>query len=83
LSYGLPVLASDIPANLAVGLEPGEYFRLGDVGDLARAMRGCCEQPRNEETRATRRRWIAERYDWHRIAEQTHSLYKTTLLARQ
>ena len=36
LSYGLPVLASDIPANLAVGLEPKDYFPLGDIPALAR-----------------------------------------------
>lgn len=35
LSYGLPVIASDIPANLEVGLPSEHYFPLGDVGALA------------------------------------------------
>ena len=34
LSYGLPVLVSDIPANEEVGLPSDRYFRCGDVTDL-------------------------------------------------
>jgi hypothetical protein len=35
LSYGLPVVASDIPANVEVGLPAEHYFPLDDVGALA------------------------------------------------
>src|SRR5262249_52916705 len=38
LSYGLPVLASDIPANLEVALPPASYFPLGDVTALAQRL---------------------------------------------
>ena len=34
LSYGLPVLVSDIPANKEVELPAERYFRCGDVDDL-------------------------------------------------
>jgi len=34
LSYGRPVLVSDIPANKEVGLPDERYFRCGDVDDL-------------------------------------------------
>jgi hypothetical protein len=34
LSYGLPVLVSDIPANKKVDLPAERYFRCGDVDDL-------------------------------------------------
>ena len=83
LSYGLPVLASDIPANLAVGLEPSDYFPLGDVSTLARALRRISQHPTDPEARANRRRWVADRFDWNRIASQTHALYETTLQARK
>lgn len=34
LSYGLPVLESDIPANKEVKLPAERYFRCGNVADL-------------------------------------------------
>ena len=39
LGYGLPVLASDIAANLALDLGPDAYVPLGDTDALAGAMR--------------------------------------------
>lgn len=75
LSYGLPVMASDIPANLAVGLEPTDYFRIGNLAELARGLRRLSLLPRDERARADRRRWVAAQYDWERIAKQTHALY--------
>ncbi len=39
LSHGLPVLASDIPANIAIGLNADCYFPLGDSAILARSLR--------------------------------------------
>jgi len=34
MSYGLPVLVSNIPANKEVELPAERYFRCGGVGDL-------------------------------------------------
>jgi hypothetical protein len=38
LSYRLPVLVSDIPANNEVELSAERYFRCGDVDDLKEKM---------------------------------------------
>jgi glycosyltransferase involved in cell wall biosynthesis len=81
LSYGVPVVASNIPANLAIGLEPSSYFPLGELDALARQMTIVSSQPVDSASRAERRRWVAERYDWDRIAEQTLDLYSKTLAA--
>lgn len=35
LSYNLPIVASDIPANLQIGLHSDDYFKTGDSYDLA------------------------------------------------
>jgi glycosyltransferase involved in cell wall biosynthesis len=83
LSYGLPVLASDIPANLAVGLEPTDYFPLGNIPALAKALHLRSQLPPDPSARSSRRRWVADRYDWNRIARQTYTLYETTLQARK
>jgi len=75
LSYGLRVLASDIPAHLELDLRPQEYFRLGDVSMLAARMRGLCrEQPTPSELSAVRER-VARQYEWSRIAAQTLAVY--------
>jgi glycosyltransferase involved in cell wall biosynthesis len=76
LSYGLPVIASDIPANLEVGLEPSRYFPVGDVAALGARLAEIARNPENEDVRHRRRQWVAAKYDWDRIAEQTLAVYQ-------
>lgn len=77
LSYGLPVVASDIPANLEVGLEPDHYFPLGDCARLAERIRQHAAIEADEESCAARRTWVAERNDWQRVAARTLEVYGT------
>lgn len=77
LSYGLPVIASDIPANVEVGLPREHYFPLGDVEALAGRLTGFAARPLTSEDRETRRRWVAERYDWREIARRTLEVYRS------
>ncbi|MDR1379893.1 MAG: glycosyltransferase family 4 protein [Tannerella sp.] len=70
MSYGLPVLASDIPANKALNLPPPCYFHYGGniVENLARSLAAKLRDtsvPRYDMTP----------YDWDRIAEQTAAAY--------
>lgn len=76
LSYGVPIVASDIAANVAVGLAPDCYFPLGDTASLARRMSERISGTDTLGERAARRRWVAERYDWDQIALQTLAVYK-------
>jgi glycosyltransferase involved in cell wall biosynthesis len=76
LSYGLPVVASDIPANLEVGLPPEYYFPLGNIGELSKRLAEFSVRPPSDGDRASRRAWVAERFDWRRIAEQTLAVYR-------
>jgi glycosyltransferase involved in cell wall biosynthesis len=83
LSYGLPVAASDIPANLEIGL-PGEcYFPLGDLSALSAQMDRLEQLPADEAARAARIRWTAERYDWDKIALQTLQVYRSVTRAAE
>lgn len=75
LSFGLPVLASDIPANLEIGLPPGSYFPVGDTVALADRLESLAHGPQDDATREARRRWVHERYDWGRVAQQTRAVY--------
>jgi glycosyltransferase involved in cell wall biosynthesis len=76
MSYGLPVLVSDIAANREVGLDERRYFKCGDVGDLAEKLSVMIDQGVSEEEKAWFRKEIAEKYDWGRIAGETVRVYK-------
>jgi len=79
LSYGLPVLASDIAANLEVGLDPCCYFPMGNVRSLAERLERIAQAPRDEESRAACRDRIARTYDWEQIAKRTEAVYRRVL----
>jgi glycosyltransferase involved in cell wall biosynthesis len=75
LSYGLPVVASDIPGNLELGLKSSSYFPLGDANALAAHLSQLERAPLNESERVARVS-VAMRYDWDRIAAQTLQVYR-------
>jgi len=76
LSYGLPVLVSDIPANREVQLPKERFFACGDEGDLLRKMETLLAKGLSDSERRMNRKMIAERYNWDRIAEQTLEVYE-------
>jgi glycosyltransferase involved in cell wall biosynthesis len=75
MSYGLSVLVSDIPANLEVGLAEERYFKCGDADDLKEKLTHHLDFPITPEEKARFRRWIREKYNWHKIAQQTIQVY--------
>lgn len=77
LSYGLPVLASDIPGNLELNLESSNYFPLGDTSALAAHLKQLTQAPMNDGERAARRLSTARSYNWDRIAQQTLQVYRS------
>lgn len=82
LSYGLPVLASDIPANLELGLGSSSYFKVGSIDALAAALIRIAREPADDAAREARRRWVHERYDWDRIARQTLDVFESVARRR-
>jgi glycosyltransferase involved in cell wall biosynthesis len=75
LTFGLPVLASDIAANLEVGLPASSYFPMGDTAALAERLSALAQLRPDEAASEGRKRWVHERYDWGRIAQQTREVY--------
>jgi glycosyltransferase involved in cell wall biosynthesis len=76
LSYGLPVLASNIPAHLELGLDSASYFAVGDVAQLAAGLTRLTQMPLDAAARDVRARRVASTYDWDRIAEKTLAIYE-------
>ncbi|RZB31508.1 MAG: hypothetical protein SRB2_04477 [Desulfobacteraceae bacterium Eth-SRB2] len=79
MSYGLPVLVSDIPANLEVGLAPERYFRCGDETHLRTRMAALLKEELTEIEKRDTRLQITEKYNWLKIAEQTVAVYRKAL----
>jgi glycosyltransferase involved in cell wall biosynthesis len=77
LSYGTPVLVSDIPSNLEVIGDPARIFRMGDVADLsARLTVLAISEKLDAAEREATRRDCARRYDWTEIAYRTSAAYE-------
>lgn len=80
MSYGLPVLASDIPANKEVGLPEENYFQTGDVEDLLIQIEGLLTRTApTEETKQKTVDLLQKKYNWDTIAEQTIEIYSKVL----
>ena len=76
LSYGLPVIASDIEPNLEIGLNSGSYFELGNVAALAQLLIKKALESESASSRIDTRAWVSGRYNWQRIAEKTYKEYQ-------
>ncbi|MEI8658239.1 glycosyltransferase family 4 protein [Vibrio sp. Hal054] len=70
MSFSLPAIVSDIPANTEVGLNEQSYFPVGDVNSLASKLANLPEH--TEVDYAT----YLDKYDWEKIAAQTVEVYK-------
>jgi glycosyltransferase involved in cell wall biosynthesis len=76
-AYEVPVLASAIPANLAIPLPRDHYFPVGDTRALARQLEVMTQD--TTATTAERRALhaaIRANYSWRKAAELTSSVYR-------
>lgn len=75
LSYGLPVLASDIPANLALAMAPESYFPLGNRQALADSiLHRMANQPTVFE-RDIQTEMVRQHFGWDHVADSMSRLY--------
>jgi glycosyltransferase involved in cell wall biosynthesis len=79
MSYELPVLISDIPANKEVGLEPQRYFQRGNPVHLANQLQKLINMGLPEKERTQYRQILSDMYNWPKIAEQTIRVYEKAL----
>jgi glycosyltransferase involved in cell wall biosynthesis len=76
LSFGLPVLVSNIPANTEVNLDAEDYFEMGNVEALASKLKLKVAHPISEHHRQHTRNWVSASYNWEVVANQTVAVYK-------
>jgi glycosyltransferase involved in cell wall biosynthesis len=82
MSYGLPVLVSDIPANKEIGLPDERYFHCGDVEELKSKISRCLKAGLSEEEKKAMSQKLEEKFNWNQIADQTIAVYKKALLPK-
>jgi len=75
LSYGLPVLVSDIPSNLEVVADPARVFPMGNIAELSGKIRVLTALKLGAAEREALRRDCVRRYDWTEIAQRTSAVY--------
>lgn len=68
MSYGLPMVVSDIPATHLIELPQEYYARKGDVDSLTERIEQMCQQQQPC-------RYDLVEYDWEKIAKQTIEQY--------
>ncbi len=71
MSYSLPVLVSDIPANTAVELNENDYFSVGNISALTTALSEKLANCNRIDYSA-----YMKKYDWDLIAKQTLNIFK-------
>ncbi|HZY67715.1 MAG TPA: glycosyltransferase family 4 protein [Devosia sp.] len=81
LSYGLPVLASDIPANLALGMAENRYFALGDLQALADSIASAMANQPSDDERQVQVEMVRQRFGWNHVADSMSRLYAELLRA--
>ena len=68
MSYNIPVVASDIPANLEIGLDESCYFPCGNIEMLANRL--------EEKVHLSQKPlYDMHLYNWDIIAKQTGEVY--------
>ena len=71
MSYDLPVVVSDIPANKEVGLNKECYFSCGNISELAERLQKLVDEDYHKE------KYDMAQYDWDKIAQQVMEVYKS------
>lgn len=74
MSYGIPVLVSDIPENTQILGDFGASFKAGDIQDLKRALqKALCCAPCAGKAQTDK---IAQDYSWDMTVQKTLDLYQ-------
>jgi glycosyltransferase involved in cell wall biosynthesis len=76
LSYGLPVLVSDIPSNLEVVGDADRVFRMGNIAELGAKIRVLSDLSLSASDREAVRLNCVRRYNWTEIAQKTSTAYE-------
>jgi len=75
MSYGLPVLASDIPQNKEILLPEYRYFKTGNIEDLAVKINKMIKIGIDGQEKNKLNKILKNHYNWDEISQRTFKLY--------
>jgi len=75
MSYGLPVLATNIPGNRGLITDAGRLFTPGDIAALRALLRERIAHPDTPGETCNDRDRILREFNWERISEETLDVY--------
>lgn len=75
LSYGLPILVSDIPAHREVKLPKKRYFAVGNIKELSLKIDLLISEGIDAEEKKKYQEMMKLHYDWDAITRSTQQLY--------
>lgn len=82
MSYGRPVVASDIPEHQEIITDPRFLFRHGEIADLEKKIIWALKNPEILKVAGIQNRKLVEKdYNWNEIAELTESIYQQLVLS--
>jgi glycosyltransferase involved in cell wall biosynthesis len=76
MSYGLPCIASDIPANQNVPLGGDNFFKAGDIESISAKMHEFINEKWTDEEKNSQINTIYQKYNWNKIANDTLKVYR-------
>jgi glycosyltransferase involved in cell wall biosynthesis len=79
MAHGLPVLASDIAANLELDLPVTDYFPLGDVDQLAVGIARKLAVPFCQSEKRAQIARVEDAYSWSGVVTKTLQVYQRAL----
>ena len=79
LSYGLPVMVSDIPPHREVPLKSYRYFKAGNLKALSRALLDGISKGITDSEKEGFPPLLEAEYNWDDIALETYKLYQRVL----
>jgi glycosyltransferase involved in cell wall biosynthesis len=82
LSFGLPVVVTDIPGNRAIGLGAESYVPVGDVAAMAERLAELGSRPITPHDRERRRGFVTKHFDWDEAAAATLDTYHQVVEGR-
>ena len=77
ISYGLPIIVSDIAGNRTVKLDEDRYFKPGDTKELCYKIKQYIHQPLTDREFLDQIRYISDSYDWRHVAIRTIEIYES------
>jgi len=80
MSYELPVLVSDIPANKEVELPKERYFPCGNTKELQAKIKQIIDKDLTDDELNDYQLQIEKKYNWHKISEQTMAVYEKVVV---